>query len=285
MVRRGAILLLLPFALSGCVAAAVPLAAGGLLAKKQLDDNKPKPTPAPAPSDRVPVFAPGTGPKVSLSGNGTELPAAAKPGAAAVVASPAPAPVPVAMGRSSGFADFAAYAVAHAASAPVGSTRRSAVLDQSSLPGTPRMGDCGNLPPAVVIDLDPGDGSFNLDNPPAPAAGLAESLATIRAAGVTVLWSAGLPGTATKRLTTILMASGLDPAGTDRLLLLRKGESRKQERRDAAQRDWCIVAIAGDRRGDFDELFDYLRDPDGPLAKALDANIGAGWFLTPQPID
>ena len=37
--------------------------------------------------------------------------------------------------------------------------------------------------------------------------------------------------------------------------------------------------MAGDERGDFDELFDYLRDP--RLATAYDAQLGSGWFLVP----
>jgi hypothetical protein len=37
--------------------------------------------------------------------------------------------------------------------------------------------------------------------------------------------------------------------------------------------------MAGDERSDFDELFDYLRDP--RLMTAYDAQMGAGWFLVP----
>ena len=45
-----------------------------------------------------------------------------------------------------------------------------------------------------------------------------------------------------------------------------------------------VLAIAGDRKADFDEVFDYLRNPDGPVAIALEQFIGAGWFLAPPPI-
>ena len=45
-----------------------------------------------------------------------------------------------------------------------------------------------------------------------------------------------------------------------------------------------VPAIAGDRKADFDEVFDYLRNPDGPVAIALEQFIGAGWFLAPPPI-
>ena len=82
----------------------------------------------------------------------------------------------------------------------------------------------------------------------------------------------------------MLRATELDPDGSDAILLRRAGTERKQLVRLAAARDWCILAIAGDTRADFDELFDYLRDLDGPVARALEGNVGAGWFLTPLPI-
>jgi hypothetical protein len=42
-----------------------------------------------------------------------------------------------------------------------------------------------------------------------------------------------------------------------------------------------VLAIAGDRRADFDILFDYLRDPD--YAIRLEAWMDRGWFLLPYP--
>ena len=42
-----------------------------------------------------------------------------------------------------------------------------------------------------------------------------------------------------------------------------------------------MIAIAGDRKGDIDELFDYLRDPRS--GDSLDYLLGAGWFIVPPP--
>jgi hypothetical protein len=53
--------------------------------------------------------------------------------------------------------------------------------------------------------------------------------------------------------------------------------------RQQASEDVCIVAIAGDERSDFDELYDYLRDPNG--APALEEMIGSGWFIVPPPLE
>jgi hypothetical protein len=82
----------------------------------------------------------------------------------------------------------------------------------------------------------------------------------------------------------MVKATGLDPLGLDRVLLLRRGEVRKQQILNRADEDWCMLAIAGDSRSDFDEVFDYLRNPDGPVALALEQYIGAGWFVVPPPI-
>jgi hypothetical protein len=287
-----ALALLAPALLGGCAAALVPVVAGGVMAKKQIDGDGDKSgkgpaeatagaeIPQPPPPERIPVFAPESTPRGGLAGN------AALPAANPVptrTASPSPAPVASPDG-SDPYAAFARHAVEKGQAAREG-TRLSALVEQDSLTATPRLAECAAQPPAVLIDLDPGNSAFDLDDPPLAAPGLAERLAALRAAGLTVLWSASLPVAGAERLYTILQATGLDPQRTDRLLLLKPGQDRKQQRREAAARDWCIVAIAGDRRADFDEAFDYLRDPQGPVAQALESHFGAGWFLAPPPID
>jgi hypothetical protein len=355
----------LPVILSGCAVAAIPLAAGALVANGEMGDvagiglggeqTSGAETP-PSPAPRIAIFAPETTPRAGLSSSAAyrgNNPGAAKPAVAALPspaveatpsaplvtipattieaepAAPGSAPVtedletiskpiaesptrtatepklvavfpgalppptastprripPVIATGDDPYRAFARYALAQAAPMAPGQVRRSALIDQSTLAAQPRLADCGDQPLAVVVDLDPGTEPFNLDNPPAPAPGLAENLTAIRNAGITVLWSASLPVASAERLYTVLSASGLDPARTDRLLLERNEDERKQTRRQSAGHDWCILAVAGDRRADFDEVFDYLRDPDGPVAQALDPNFGAGWFLAPPPID
>jgi hypothetical protein len=199
---------------------------------------------------------------------------------------PVPAPVPVVLAGSDGspYAAFARYAQTLVRSGVAGKGR-SVLVDQDTIAGAPQLEPCNGEPPAVAVDLDPGTRPFDLSDPPRPAPGLAAQLAEIRSAGLTVLWSASVPAEQGAKLYTILQASGLDPDRTDRLLLPRSPDESKQARRAFAAQDWCIIAIAGDRRGDFDEAFDYLRDPDGPVAMALAPNFGAGWFIAPPPID
>lgn len=314
------IVLALPVLLGGCVAAALPVVAGGLIAREGVMGGEAKETP-PAPGLRVPIFTDGDQPRGSLSTavatvparpegranvvttlpappTATDLippisePARALPSAAPAAVLPPPASSartmagerPSASGGTGAYSTFARYVVSAASGDPA-AARRSALIDPESLVTGPRLADCGDQPPAAVIDLDRGNKPFDLEDPPSPAPGLAEALTQLRNQGITVLWSASLPAAKSEKLYTILSATGLDPDRTDRLLLNRNGDERKQSRRLAAARDWCIIAIAGDSKGDFEEAFDYLRDPTGPIALGLEPNIGNRWFLVPPPID
>ena len=79
-----------------------------------------------------------------------------------------------------------------------------------------------------------------------------------------------------------LVRSGLDMSRSDRLLLIGAPSDRKQSLRDAVAGTSCLVAIAGDTRSDFHELFDYLLNPGD--ANALQPMIGNGWFIIPTPL-
>jgi predicted secreted acid phosphatase len=109
---------------------------------------------------------------------------------------------------------------------------------------------------------------------------VAEGLGKLRKAGIVVLWISQLPAARAAAVAQALRSSGLDPTGTDQLLLVRNPNDRKQLLREDASEDVCVVAIAGDQRGDFDELFDYLRRP--WEAFGLDTMLGNGWFLVPS---
>lgn len=268
-----ALVALQPVLLSGCVAAVMPVVAGGLAVRSRIDgkpDEKPK-----GDRRRPSLTKSGEPPESRLPGAGASLQLT---GLAAL-----PRPDEASGGAGGSFPAFIHFALT-AAQAKPGQPFRSALIDPMTLASQPTRANCGSQPPAVLIDLDPGKAAFDLDDPPAVAPGLAEQLVTLRAAGLTILWQASLPADTSERLHITLAAVGLDPDVTDRLLLIRRAGERKQDRRQDAARDWCILAMAGDSKGDFDEAFDYLRDPNGILAAALSANLGDGWFLTPQPV-
>ena len=141
---------------------------------------------------------------------------------------------------------------------------------------------CAENQPAVIVDLDNGAAPFAPGNAIVPSPGLAEGLARLREADIVVLWLSQADANHVREVADALQLSGLDPTGHDPLLLMRNPEDRKQTLRQEANLDVCVIAIAGDRRGDFDELYDYLRNPD--LALGLEGMIGSGWFLAPVPL-
>ena len=269
--RLGVLAALAPL-LGGCVAvAALPVLASGAMfaggnVKIRAATPRPKSGPALAQARREqtagsPVAAPGAG--VVL----TTLTALPKPR----VESAGPDP----------WEQFAAWSLARAREFEAGA-RKSVLYDTRSPLYLPRTRECRGEAPAVIVDLDPEAGTFSpADIRPAPPA-LAAELARLREAGVVVLWLSGLPAARVGEVAEALRVSGLDPEGRDPLLLARGPDDRKQVLREEANKDVCVIAIAGDRKGDFDELFDYLRDP--AAAVSLDSYLGAGWFLTPPPL-
>lgn len=174
---------------------------------------------------------------------------------------------------------FLGYALAESARHPTDERRRSAVLaDPGSL--QPATTDCAILPPAVLIDLDPAGEAAQIDAI-APDPALADGLADLRAQDTAVFWISRLSAAEAGTLRRRLVETGLDPAGRDILLLMRRAGDRKQLRREELARSHCLLAIAGDERADFDELYSYLRDP--AAASALEVLIDRGWFLVPTP--
>jgi hypothetical protein len=162
-----------------------------------------------------------------------------------------------------------------------GSERRSAILAHP-LDLRPETKECSIHPAALLIDLDPPGTTLD----PAAAVNadsqLASTVARVRAQGVVIGWISANSADRAGDVRRALVASGLDPQSHDELVLLRYPEERKQTRREAFAKDFCLVAIAGDNRGDFDELYDYIKNPF--LAAPLDALLGNGWFLIPQPL-
>lgn len=255
MIRGWAPLLLasLLLAVSGCVAAAIPIAAGAAAIKVGTDrarSGEPKATAeASAASDM----------KVTLLAT-TTLP-------------PPDAPI---VGASSAIAPFRDYALAQLKAEPAAGKRPSALLTQASELRSERA-NCGSAPLAVFIDLDPGRGTFDPLAPGTPDPALPAALLEIREQGGSVVWFSRLSDGFEAAARAALVSSGLDPLGSDRVELLRDLGERKQSRRDEAAKSACPVAMLGDERADFDELYLYLKQPEAALA--LDAMIGRGWFI------
>lgn len=240
-------------ALHGCVAAVLPLAAGAAMTQSRVAANKGKQDVAPQPQTSVQLLP--------LS----ELPPPdfARPSSVSAVEA------------------FRGYALA--AATPDGQADRSALLADGAGMAMDRVA-CPSDKPAVLIDLDPGRGSFDPLGQFNPAKGLAQALADLRRAGIAVVWLSRLGENFAAPTRAALARSGLDPAGEDRLVLMRDIEERKQTRRQELAKELCPLALLGDERADFDELFLYLKRPES--AVALEPMIGKGWFLaSPVQID
>ncbi len=283
-------------ALQGCAAAAIPVIAGITVAKKQADGSniegsQQADASAPPREVRKAVFVGEEIPKATLAhkpvAEAVTAPAVPsppplvepKPTIAAVASMPA-APVAIPMsGTSSGYLGLTSYALSRANAPKVDAVLD--VIDANDPLSDPRRSLCGKLQPAVLIDLDPELQAFD-PAATSPQPGLAEALTALRAAGITILWASALQVDKAEKVSAALAHAGLDPTKTDRLLLLKDPGDRKQARRVSAARNWCVIAMAGDRRGDFDEVFDYLKDPETQIP--ADRLFGNGWFIAPAPL-
>ena len=292
-------------ALTGCVAAVIPVLAGGAIASRG-DGDKPDtaeaPVSAPAASnlnetfDSVfpdPVPAPEPAPASGPAPAPQPAPAQAPLPTAAPALAPAPAPdnaAPVPpvdpalrldTGSDPAFRALVGYARRLALGADAETPLLSAMLvDPVETDGRRKLCTAGERL-LVLIDLDPVDGTFVPPARPATDAGRALGLSLLRDAGVLIAWISDNPPLAAIEIRSALEAAGLDPRGEDIIALRNDPAERKQTRRESLAQTACVIAIAGDERADFDERFRYLKDPS--VGVGLEAVIGDGWFLI-QPL-
>ncbi len=266
------------------VPAAAPVPAPTANELPALAQTPASPAPAIATAAPVPVAAPT--PTVSPAAPVRELQrAATAAGLTVVSAMPAPSAAPAeadAGGAGSMLRAFYDFAIARLDAPPAPGGRESVLLaDPPSL--DPELKRCGNLPPAVLVDVDPGNGLMPLVSTDTASPELARYLGLLRERGVTVYWISGHGPGAASQIRQRLVRSGLDPAGIDPLIVTRFAGESKQARRYALGESNCVIAIMGDQRGDFDELYDFVLDP--IMAAPLEGHVNHGWFLAPPPLD
>lgn len=257
------------FLLQGCLAAAIPVVAGGMLATKDVVDESrergsPGTAPAMAPSVEVNEQLRTATVGKSSDWKATDL-------------SQLPAPDPGQPASADSLTLLTQYATTQL-NAPDKEVMSASLANPGALDGA-RIA-CSDRPRAVLFDLDPDGALLPIDTPMQsdPRSGIL--LDNLRRNDVTIGWISGRNAMDAGRLRNVLKESGLDSLGQDTLLLMRYADDRKQTRRAEFAREYCLLAIAGDTRADFDELFNYLKDP--AAAAPLDALLGNGWFLTPS---
>ena len=241
----------LAFTLSGCVAAVIPLVAAGMITTKQVAKREP------------------SQPTVTLTPPIVQI---AKPVAVETPLAPvvADVPIPVAAVPSPDMPPFIRFALDQAALRGAGEAVASKLLVKDVDINKPRFTPCDDRPLAVMIDLDTlGSSEIGI------AGGIVAHLPALRVADIGIIWLSGQPESARAALTEQLKS--VDPDGKDTLMLSRGRGDRKQMQRFDGAAGRCIIAMAGDAKSDFDELFDYLRSADDAIA--LEPLWEKGWFI------
>jgi hypothetical protein len=271
--------------LQGCVALALPAVAAGVIGKKEIDKGRERAKAAensfdPTVPPEVIVGTPPSEPSTDVSMR--EAPAGKTEAGGDDVETVSAINRLAQSDIQNVYLPFARYALDQAERRARGEFARGAVLVENVSLSAPKTMDCGNRPMAAIIDLDvapgtPAEMDVERQN------GFSVLLETMRESGIRIAWLAETDQTRLKPILDLLR-EGNEPVIRDADLMLvgLPGGYRKQERRWQLARDYCVVAIAGDRRGDFDELYDYLRDQS--YAIRLDAFIGKGWFELPHPV-
>ncbi|TRD11557.1 hypothetical protein FGU71_06580 [Erythrobacter insulae] len=265
------VLIVAGLSLSGCVAAVIPIVAGGALARSETRGNvmvEAEQQSLPGLPDNKAALANG---EPSLDGPQRAAPFAVQPAATEFADRSRQSPR---------LDEFIRYSTQQAyLFSENEQPLPSAVLsDSASLDG--RRIDCkpaSDRNPAVLIDLDPGQETFTARSALPTSTSIALSLKVLRSEGVEIAWISANSAADADVVRAALTRSGLDPDAQDTLLLMRYPGDRKQTRRKEFASETCLIAIAGDNRRDFDELYDYLSNREA--AFRLEKLINNGWFL------
>ncbi len=273
---RALLLLVAAFSLQGCllVAAAVPLAAGGAIAGNAVFGER-----------TAQAIAEGTEIDPDTIGERSFGEYALLPtGVLPAPVSSAPISGSYAALRSFVSSGLIGMTVDEAAgeAGSADAVTRSALLDDPAAL-EPVRAPCDADIPVVLIDLDPADGLMPLQNAAIANSSLVTVVEGFRLQGIAIAWITDREPTDAAAIRRILLESYLDPTGRDPLFVQRYPGETKQERRQALLETHCVLAIAGDERADFDDLYTYIRDQS--FATGLEPMIGEGWFLIPTPLN
>lgn len=258
--------------LQGCVAAALPIAAAGLVAKKHLSPKKRAENAQAAlaepigPDGRAVVVAPGENIETAAASTSAHTQQAV------------PAVLDYGLDMSHPYASMAQYVLGRAAARAIGDEVPSAVLVEGVSLASPKTVPCGDKQSAVIIDVDTVPGAT-----PLTQSGLATILDKLRSADVRIAWmGSGSIAEIEAMLTQPNVAEYALLLQRDEILSAPEKGPSKQEQRWAFAKSHCVLAMAGDQKSDFDELFDYLQDP--KYAAPLDIFNDRGWFTVPSPL-
>lgn len=316
--RAAVALTLLPLMAGGCVAAAIPVAVGGLMAKDQLRGKDGQKQEELGEAQRAPgelkteqaraamgtvVAEPATAPQPGMlpPPSGAVPPRLGQP-------LTAPAATRAGTGEAAAYSLQAYQALWNHLAVQVERRRKGEPLQSVVLmPGTtldaPRYTSCDNKPLAVVFDLDEsaekaidpdapwrrwkGDGTDAVTATP----GAVEGIDAARREGIAVIFTTRRSPESALGVTGLLDQLGFgrfEPGRT--LILAGDAEASKgdEQVRQVIAAGYCVVALVGDSLNDFSKLFDAASDAGKRQTAATETMVaplwGAGWFILPNPV-
>lgn len=236
------LLIFAPLLLQGCAAALIPAIAASSIAKSRLSGKR-------SVRGRQLAVSPAS-------------PSSFGPGVTVTSLKSLPAPSIATVDPTLHFVNYALMAAA------TGTTPAHSMV----LSPTSRVEKVDFLPCAAGQPL-----AVAIDAGLASAPSLTEALRRLRAFSVEVLWIADT--SEVDPLRTALTKSGAWAHGDAPILTTGVGAERKELVRQEATRAFCVVAVAGAKRSDVEELYAYVRDP--ITAAPLESYWNAGWFVLP----
>lgn len=311
--RAAVALTLLPVLAGGCVVAAVPLVAGGVIARDQIKGGKgadggkkrsakrqaesPAPVPTKTEAGQVALAA--------IDGR-----AVLQPGLKAL-----PAPDGSASrGGATGAGEAAAYSLqayqalwnhlaAQAERGRRGEPLQSVILAPGATLDAPGYAACGSKPLAVVFDLD--ESADKAADPDAPwrrwkgdgtdavtaTPGAVEGIEAARREGIAVIFTTRRSPESAPAVVALLDRLGFGRFEPGRTLMMAGGaeEAKGDEQvRQVIAAGYCVVALVGDSLNDFSKLFEAADDANKRQTAATETMVaplwGAGWFILPNPV-
>ena len=316
--RAAIALTLLPVMTGGCVAAAIPVVAGGLMARDQLDGRDERKAEKSGDEQRAPGQLKTAEARAAMGTVTAEPATAPQPGMLPAPNGVVPArlgqPLSAPAANRAGTGEAAAYSLqAYQAlwnhlAAQVERRRRNEPLQSVVLmPGTtldaPRYAGCEGKPLAVVFDLD--ESADKAADPDAPwrrwkgdgtdavaaTPGAVEGIDAARREGIAVIFTTRRSPESAPGVTGLLDQLGFGRFEAGRTLILAgDAEAAKgdEQVRQVIAAGYCVVALVGDSLNDFSKLFEATSDAGKRQTAATETMVaplwGAGWFILPNPV-
>lgn len=305
---------IVPLLTSGCIAAAIPVAASTAILKTRTDQRRGRNVPQPAAKPQTQTGAVTTirdeeGQTWTVLQGSTQLPPPS-----AVLAKPGGG-VPAGMqylygsgeGAAAGIQAYAALTgyLAGRVAASRRETLRQAVLSDGASLNRPHFDVCGKKPLAAVLDIDETsllNLGYEADEAKRGAGfdeerwlrwertgaekvvavpGAFNAVKAARAMGVRVIFNSNRSKDNAAATAAALEHAGLGPVKHGTTLWLKGddgGGAGKDDRRWAIASGYCVVALVGDQLGDFSDLFNANElTPSTRRALAASPQLAAMW--------